>query len=105
MNESIYNRIIKEVCDYFGVRRYDVLMKRDNSKSIYNRARSIAIFLIREVTGDAFKAINIFFQYQHSTGAQAAHWHVVVMSRKHFEYKKDVYRLMARVIGKINLAA
>lgn len=104
--EVLYNEILKTVCDYYGVKRYDVLMKRDCLRSnTYNKARCVAIFLIRESTGDAFKVINDFFQYNHATGALSAHGHVVYMTKKRIEYKKEVYELLVRVLGKINLVA
>jgi chromosomal replication initiation ATPase DnaA len=103
MNESFYNDVVKEVCDYFGVRRYDVLMVRTNDRSKQNAARVIAVYLIRFFTGDTFKKIGIFFDNTAShTGGQYVRAYAKRNSgsEKYAKYKKDIIELEKRIYQK-----
>jgi hypothetical protein len=105
-NYSIYNQILKEVCDYYQAKRYDVLMKRDTLKNAsYNKARIVFIYLIKQITGDTFKAINIFFDMP-QTGSYAGTKHNMAAHNYMTDdkYKREVDELLIRCEQKINLA-
>jgi hypothetical protein len=61
MKESIYNQILKIVCDYFGVSIVDVMTNRTQTRDAHNVARGVATFFMREYTNDSFWYIGRFF--------------------------------------------
>lgn len=104
-NDKLYNEIIHVVCDYYGVRRYDVLVSYDgpNFRGKHNRARCVSIYFIRMFTGDAFKIINIFFGFTYPTGAQARQNHVAHRYLYDASYQKEVDEIYKLIEEKINL--
>lgn len=105
MNE-VYNNILKEVCQYFMVRRYDVLMSKSTTRDVHNMARVVAVYLIREFTNDKFFSIGHFFG---TTASNAGTQYGRVRGRiespelKYSYYKRQIQDLKNIVSRKINL--
>jgi hypothetical protein len=106
MKESIYNQILNIVCDYFGVRRYDVLMNRTNASGKQNKARTIAVYLIRKFTEDKFYTIGLFFgnDAPHAGGQYRRVFKRIHSGYPMFaEYSQMIFELEYLVYQKIDL--